>query len=299
MSSIRSNKIILVILLIALNAFSYSRKEHDQNVARFLLGSKEAVSNDVIKKLNIASYLCLDYFIDDEDENANDKSKRASAEKMLRDIGASVNIDDIKMPSGQHQKYTHLGWDDDIGEMKFYKGQEKYDRTRQLRREILTETVQDVFSIDNNHGALDFSKLIYYIHIIGDHEGDKPSSSYDRIPLVPWEDTPNETFTIFSELEEILKHLYELQENPSQELTLHYNALNNFLAKNGTEKLCRKNCNKTYLDHSCDVHFYPWQDDNIRVNIYCFSAELSDMLAEHLPKFLRNIDFFKRILYNN
>lgn len=271
-SLIRLSKIITFALAFFASAFAYDGETHDRNVERFLFGTKNAVLNFEERRhldnINKASYICLDYF----------EGNEGKALRYLKDLGEPIDIDLIKTPTSKHQRYTHRGWDEDR-----YVGDEKHSKARSIRKKILVNAIKKAFPEAISGEQENLAKLIYYIHIIGDHEGDKLTSSAERLPLVPWKDAPNESYTIFSELLKILKRL------PQND---HSNELIGYLEANKNKNLCRSNCSPTEQTNFCNVSAYEWKDDKARVNTYCFSAKLSDMLQEHLPKILKDVEYF-------
>lgn len=128
-------------------------------------------------------------------------------------------------------------------------------------------------------------RLIYYTHILGDHEGDSKGSSKHRIPLIPWYESRNDNYTIYSELIKIIKGLP--RNSYSEELI-------RFLKKNSDGKyLCRDKCDGHEIKISCPIYDKRHQDDEQSANIYCFATKTSDELTKYLPKILADIDFFR------
>lgn len=272
MFSVKLNSFALV-LAFATSIFAYEGPVHDLILERVFFGSKNANLNfeerKQLENINKASYLYIDYF----------KGKGSKASRYLKDLGMTIDTSSIETPTNNHQVYTHLGWDEER-----YVGQkENYKKIRETRKNILLTTIRRIFpgAIPKEQECL--AKLVYYIHIIGDHEGDKPESSFGRIPLVPWEDAPHESYTIYTELIKIIKRL------PQNE---HSFELIGFLESNKNKTLCRKKCSSASATNFCDVSGESWKDDKVRVNIYCFAAKTTDMLQKHLPKILADIEYF-------
>ena len=76
--------------------------------------------------------------------------------------------------NSHHQRYTHRGW--------------TFEYSRDLgnwvaRKQLILDTTQKVFSFESEEQHEAFSAFMYYIHILGDHDGDKKDNSMDRIAL--------------------------------------------------------------------------------------------------------------------
>lgn len=128
--------------------------------------------------LEDAIYLCIDQM--------GDKHGQTWLDELNNDFqlnGLPTSIDEIKVPEKDHEKYTHLGWD-----YKYYPLPEKW----KIRQNILLATVNKVFgfsinsdNIENTYSeqCVEMAKLIYYIHILGDHQHNKLNTTTDRIQL--------------------------------------------------------------------------------------------------------------------
>lgn len=276
------SKISLVLLFLScLSAFAYDGEIHDTFTKRFFFGNKDvALSGDddaKIDVLNKASYLYLDFF-----DGGEKKAKRYLAALGMSDI----SLEEIRTPAGtmfdrgRHQKYTHLGWDEERY------GEVTYRNARNIRQnKIMLRVVGRVFPGATLKQREMMGRLIYYTHILGDHEGDSKGSSKHRIPLIPWYESRNDNYTIYSELIKIIKGLP--RNSYSEELI-------RFLKKNSDGKyLCRDKCDGHEIKISCPIYDKRHQDDEQSANIYCFAAKTSDELAKYLPKILADIDFFR------
>ncbi len=189
--------------------------------------------SDKIEKLDAACYLLLDYSGNDP-ENDGLPPELVNAEEMfrekekgakcLRKLGVFYTLEQINTPPGpDHEKYTHLGWDE-----KWYKHAEwyekdpvkgeKYLQAFKIRRDgIMLESVQTkIFndaSITRRQAEL-FAKLCYYVHIVGDHENNSIRTAKNLMMLVqrPYEKKQR---TVIDELISICTELFMFQEDTS------------------------------------------------------------------------------------
>lgn len=273
-------KISIAMIFLCLSAFAYDGEIHDTFTKRFFFGNKNVAlsgSDEAkIDALNMASYLYLDFF-----DGGEKKAKR-----YLAALGLSyISIEEIRTPAGtfydrgRHQKYTHLGWDEErYGEIT-------YKNARAIRQnQIMLRVVGRVFPGASLRQREMMGRLIYYTHILGDHEGDSKGSSKHRVPLIPWYESRNDNYSVYSELIKIVKGLP--RNSYSEELI-------RFLKKNSDGKyLCRDECDGREIRFSCQADS-KHQDDEQSANIYCFAAKTSDELTKYLPKILADIEFFR------
>lgn len=128
--------------------------------------------------LEDAIYLCIDQMGNQGQPWLNELNDDFQVE------GLPKSINEISVPVNNHERYTHLGWD-----YQFYPYKEKW----MLRQNILLATVSKVFGfpIDKTKSGnerystdcIEMSKLIYYIHILGDHSHNTFATTTDRIQL--------------------------------------------------------------------------------------------------------------------
>jgi hypothetical protein len=172
---------------------------HDWHIAQ-LVGLPDFGKVEALQK---AVYLAVD-----ATDSTKDSGKVQDALDYLKqDYGLKGNItaDRIATPLGEHQWYTHLGWDYDYrkelpigwtGEMAQAQ-QDKY----LLRKDILLHTVKKIFSNLSVDKINSIGALLYYTHMAGD---------------LRWNNTPDNLITIpvlSSELEKHLKIAFGSQAN--------------------------------------------------------------------------------------
>lgn len=89
------------------------------------------------------------------------------------------NLNEFLTPGGPyHGEYTHLGWD------HIYTGETQQKWI--IRKEILRNAIGKQFSflpIIDNDKRNSLAALLYYVHILGDHEGNTLTTTRTRIPI--------------------------------------------------------------------------------------------------------------------
>ena len=182
-------------------------------------------------------YLTVDstHGADDPSQGADDVQKAIrylNENKSSLKIDRIPNLNEFLTPGGSfHGEYTHLGWN--------HKYSEETQRKFDVRKEILRSALEKQFNffplIRQNRQKLDsLAALLYYVHILGDHENNKQRTARSRIPIkilneqdlfidgrivpVRWErnesGTPNTT--IIAELNIHLKILFGKQKDPTR-----------------------------------------------------------------------------------
>ncbi|MCL1991967.1 MAG: hypothetical protein FWG66_03355 [Spirochaetes bacterium] len=147
-------------------AYGYT---HDEHVAK-LSGCQDA---DNLAALQKAVYLLLDATEKNPDKITADLSYLAGNYGLSSDI----TYDNIKTPNGEHQWYTHLGWNHDYSkELPLGWTQQMADNQQRiflLRKSILLNTVKRVYPSlaaggQSNEKIDSLAALLYYTHIAGD-----------------------------------------------------------------------------------------------------------------------------------
>ena len=205
-----------IFLLLATIAFAKTGDKHEEDLEKALLGQK--INTDINQKasnqsdMNIlfgyledAMYLCLDQSGNDGqpwlDELNND----------LEVSGLPKSVSEFSVPKNDvHQAYTHMGWDYKKYEEKSHWG---------IRQNILLATVSKVFNFPIDEGkqgnekydpkCIAMAKLIYYIHILGDHT----ANSYDNRLNVIQLSKLGDDYGHLQELRKCLKELLEESRN--------------------------------------------------------------------------------------
>lgn len=178
-----------ILLLTSTYCFAITGEMHEKELEQIFLGTTLSDTQKAPKihgndaavmfgYLEDAIYLCIDQMGNKGQKWLDELNNDFGVE------GLPKSIDDISVPEQDHEKYTHLGWD-----YKDYQLQDKWA----IRQNILLATVSKVFGFPIDEGksgnekyseqCVEMSKLIYYIHILGDHEYNSLASSTDRIQL--------------------------------------------------------------------------------------------------------------------
>lgn len=158
--------VVLISSMISIKSEAHVRKEHDKIMLyvlfrKFEYASKDASVQDEISVLTDACYLTIDQF---------NKQGQASLDELLAYgiNGIPQNVSEINYKAGgnDHRSKTHRGWNViSDSEMK---------TIWPIRQNILRNTVGTVFDFDDNEKQKEaFCELLYYIHILGDHQHDQ------------------------------------------------------------------------------------------------------------------------------
>ncbi len=178
-----------LLFLSSSSCYAGSDKQHEADLENILLGRTLTDFQKDPKKhgdtpavlfgyLEDAIYLCIDQMGTEGKEWLDELNNDYHME------GLPKTIDEISVPVYEHEKYTHMGWD-----FKDYPLPEKWA----LRQNILLATVSKVFefpvdeSLTGNDKytseCVNMAKLIYYVHILGDHSHNSLASTTERIQL--------------------------------------------------------------------------------------------------------------------
>lgn len=166
-------------------SLAYERSDHDSFTESILFdktNAKIGLSSEGKKALNAlesAVQLCLDQV----------RQNQADLDRLKEYPVYNVpELDEISLPNiktGDHDKYTHMGWHYDYGDLTAGTGTNEYhiqDRWK-IRKRLLIDTVNCVFDF----GAIEtarikrfgwsegtecdaLAELLYYIHVLGDYE---------------------------------------------------------------------------------------------------------------------------------
>jgi len=241
-------KYLLSILFILINVTVVFSKptdsngsSHNDDISRLLTG-KPYLSNSGNHKLIVflVGLGNIVYLTVDSTHNSDGESTYVvnEAVKYLTDKQKELKIDKIPnakeflTPGGPtHGEYTHLGWDHQYAPDTLKKWL--------IRKEILRDFLGKHFNfgLNDNSDIIKPSKrdslaaLIYYVHILGDHEYDSITTNRTRLPIkslneqdnlkfdiiTRWENNKNGTPTtaILPELKKHLKILFEDQKGSS------------------------------------------------------------------------------------
>lgn len=152
----------ILVVLLAVNALAFSGDEHDKYLQQVILGSdykeklKDVSLSEKMELLECASYLAIDQYNKGGSEELNTlTSKVKGVPSSIQEIDFSGN--------STHRVYTHKGWDN-----KYYTKSELEKAHWDLRKTILTNTTKQIW-IDDDKKSEAFAKIVYLVHILGDH----------------------------------------------------------------------------------------------------------------------------------
>jgi len=145
---------------------AYERKQHDEVMMTILFrkfdyARTDGSVQDELGALTSACYLAIDQFnsYGQKDLDVLEGYGVKNLPKGVSEIGYSAS-------GRNHRDFTHRGWDFSYtGDMK---------TIWPARQDVLRNTVSKVFGLDVEDKQLEaFCELLYYIHIIGDHQDDE------------------------------------------------------------------------------------------------------------------------------
>lgn len=263
----------LIISIVPLESDAYERKEHDALTLKILFRKYEYACNDrsiqdELSVLTSACYLTVDQF-----NNYGQKYLDELISYGVKNIPSQVSEIGFSASGRNHRNFTHRGWNFDYGgEMKT-----KWP----IRQDILRNSVDAVFNFNGNEQQKEaFCELLYYIHILGDHEDDTSYKVSNGLKIDVG--GRNDKEDIIHKLLDVLPVLF-----PDQTNTHKYRIL--------TTKLQNINNDLDKLVNSVggintDEKFVQKQE---------LVKKLIDILSLYLPELLKKEPFFNEIFYSN
>ena len=169
-----------------------------------------------------------------------------------------ADVKEFLTPAGNtHGVYTHLGWehiypdDDNFQERWMIKTNTRW----LIRKKLLCDFLGKNFNFFLNKKKQDsFAALLYYVHILGDHENNKANTAYTRIPIKSFDEQKNDPdwrgwyeydqrwkpqTTIIAELNKHIPILFKGQENSPFYKNLLNGINDDFMPENQKEKAKR------------------------------------------------------------
>lgn len=261
----------------------------------------------IIQNLYDASYLAIDATgRGNAATKASDTKKFDALKKKCWRFSSPKTVVDIAIPSGsgtggngEHDKYTHLGWNHNYDNDHFPNWTTEQWLTR---RNILLKTANKVldFGAFSNKLWLDydsqceaFCELLYYIHILGDDISDFQKNNYLEYELP--EDTMwfagRKGFTDSSTdiAEELLRIMPELFPNHANDpaADASYKDLEERL-KDIDDRANTLIDSEDYRTQSGYAELYELAD-----------TEMREALTDNIPILLRNEKFFSKYFYDD
>ena len=265
--------IALIVSIVPIRGEAHERKEHDEIMLTILFRKYEYARNDSavqdeIKVLTSACYLTIDQF-----NSYGQKDLDVLLAYGIKDIPSQVSDIGYSASGRNHRDATHRGWDFPYtGEM---------ETKWPLRQDVLRNTVGTVFDFGGNEKQKEaFCELLYYIHILGDHEDDTSYmvSNGRKIGVGGRHDKED----IIHELLDIFKDLF-----PSQTHTHKYRGL--------TTNLRSINSQLDKLVNSegginSDEKFEQHQE---------LVQDVIEILSLYVPEMLKNEPFFNKVFFGD
>lgn len=166
--------LIAIMLSISVPANAHDKEGHNRFLEEVLFGRDGYISTlseegqKALTALEYASYLAVDQF------NGKGSEELNYLRKTYKVPGLPGSIGSFDFTGNQfHRSYTHRGWDHEYVQDK---------ANWSIRRNLLLATTEQVFDFSVLSGKIlgydfgyaekcnSFAALVYYVHIIGDHE---------------------------------------------------------------------------------------------------------------------------------
>ena len=174
---------------------------HDNHIAK-LVGLSDPMKVEALQK---ATYLAVD-----ATDSAKDIPKIQEALDFLQQnfsLNRDITLDQIVTPNAEHQWYTHLGWEYDYTKELPIGWTNEMAQAQQkiftLRKNILLDTVKNLFPNLSTEKQNSMAALNYYTHMAGDTR---------------YNNSPNNIITIQELSENLQKHLKILFGNKANRL---------------------------------------------------------------------------------
>jgi hypothetical protein len=280
-------------LLPAPQAGAHDAGEHWKEIRYVLFGQERTPSSldkDQRQKLNdllYATQLCIDQF------GGSCASYLSSLHNNhYRHLPKSISEIDLYATANDHRLYTHRGWNESYEDMSNGENPDWTQRWQQ-RKKLLTDVAEQIFDFDGRWSVFDvfgypcttecdaFCRLLYYVHLLGDHAA-FTTYSYNRVikgkqgkdQVVSLASTRGDC--VISELQKAAAELFG--ETETSELNRELEEIKSRVIEllNGPEAM------KT----DEDLEKYKG-----------FIQDILDTLAKYIPNLLKETDFFSKVFY--
>lgn len=206
---LRSRRLLCFVIFLCIyilskpsSIYGWNESKHNQFMEEVLFGEQSVIAevkgnnerNAKLQSLEYASFLVLD-MTGNSKTVANDTKKLDILKNKRHVPGLPASIEEITLPPiffGDHDNYTHKGWDYDYDEDHINSwSTEKW----LVRRKILLSTVNKEMAFNilskspivalTGYGKQceSFAKLIYYLHVLGDDISDTEGQSYSTYKI--------------------------------------------------------------------------------------------------------------------
>lgn len=158
--------ILLVLSALVSPGSAYERKKHDKIMTDILFGKYDYARTDNATKDELSAITSACYLTIDQFNSYGQKDLDVLVNYGVKNLPKSVSEIGYKASGRNHRDFTHRGWDYAYtGEMK---------TIWPARQDVLRNTMAKVFDMDVDDRQLEaFCELLYYIHVLGDHEDDE------------------------------------------------------------------------------------------------------------------------------
>ena len=280
-------------LLPAPQAGAHDAGEHWKEIRYVLFGQERTPSSldkDQRQKLNdllYATQLCIDQF------GGSCASYLSSLHNNhYRHLPKSISEIDLYATANDHRLYTHRGWNESYEDMSNGENPDWTQRWQQ-RKKLLTDVAEQIFDFDGRWSVFDvlgypcttecdaFCRLLYYVHLLGDHAA-FTTYSYNRVikgqqgknQVMPLASTRGDC--VFSELQEAAMELFG--ETETSELNRELEEIKGRV-----------------IELLNDPEAMKSQEDLDKYK--GFIQDVLDTLAKYIPNLLKETDFFSKVFY--
>lgn len=278
---------VIICLSCVMPVSAHNRDEHDEDIEYVLFGDREykdthPLTAEKIQAIEDAAYLCIDQF----NGSGKDALENLKKEK-IPDIPDSIEAIDFKSNSA-HRYYTHRGWNLTTNPDKAHWPTRQKILLNTVDKELFSESrsliskvpvLSNIFAKEelkeDRQKCESLSVLIYYVHILGDHDEAKKYSALAAVdPLTSLNDRDNPGV-----IPDLIKYCGILFED--QEDTYTYE---NFMQE--LEDLENKSDKLTSSKGGINT------DEKFESYHQC-ADDLLDVLGEYAPGMLKKEEFFK------
>lgn len=267
--------IAIVVTNLPVQTSAFERKEHDKYMSEVMFKNFKEIENDSevqdeIAVLSSACYLTIDQF------NGNgQKDLDVLWDYKVKNIPKDVKEITFNASGKTHRTYTHQGWGS-----KFYSKLEQETCSWTIRQNIMMNTVDKVFDFDGDVKKQEsFCKVLYYIHILGDHKDDTSWKINNGLKMGVG--GRNDNIDIIHELLDAFKVLFK-----GQKYTFKYRSLTNGLQRidNRLSKIVNSE-GGVNTDEEFEL-YQEYVDDTLKILTY------------YLPEMLKDESFFHEVFYD-
>lgn len=308
-------RIVAIALVITLtlcctgSAYAHgSAGKHWQELRLVLFGDEHyrgqtQKTDDLRIVLERASSLCVDQF-----GGSSSSYLEQLRLKGVKNLPATIAEIDLDATAMNHRSFTHLGWD------VTYSGDARNPEWAQRwadRRNLLRNSVEHVFNFKDVRQKEAFCRLLYYVHILGDHIEFKYGTygtGKDQVILIAG---GHGQVTFISELLDVLAILFEDQKNSYhymlmvRELRTEEILLNALLNQTYVPSLYMDQVNAADTDEVDDAQVLALLNEPEKMDTpELFAASykehakrILEILSRHVPYLLKAEEFFRKVFY--